>query len=176
MRPYMMIWVCCAMTLLCACRPIQPSVRQEYPKEYNLAYQEIYKQCYDSVPYNVVALDLYSEGLTLNEKHRIQGTGYNLYLSDIFCSDTVLTAGTYRSDTSATPFTFLPGRDYEGTPHGIYILRIEEDKVSSIQVVDSGSFVLRNDSLLFTLYYHINYNNYTYKPTFSGVLIPWVKQ
>ena len=39
----------------------------------------------------------------------------------------------------------------------MYILNIEKDKVIQIQVLDSGSFVYRNDSLLFTLYYRNAY-------------------
>ena len=170
-----------ALIGLASCTPYNPSsISRGFPKEYNLAYQEIYGQCYDSVPYSVVALDLYSEGLSLNEDHRIQGSGYNLYLSDIFVPDSLLTEGSFKSDTSALPFTFLPGHDYEGTPHGIYILNIDSGKIAQIQVVDSGSFIYRNDSLLFTLYYHVGSGlypyKYTYSPTFSGVLIPWLKK
>ena len=164
---------------LCAvsCQRNSPSSYKGLPKEYNLAYEEIYGHCYDSVPYAVVALDLYSDSITLDENHKIKGTGYNLYLSDIFVPDSLLEEGTYKSDTSAIPFTFLPGRDYEGLPHGLYLLKIEEDHIASIQVLDSGSFVYRNDSLLFTLYYRNSYGSRArYTCTFQGSLIPWQKQ
>ncbi len=164
---------------LCAvsCQPNRPSSYKGMPKEYTLAYEEIYGHCYDSVPYAVVALDLYSDGIELDKNHKITGTGYNLYLSDIFVPDSLLEEGTYRSDDSAGPFTFLPGRDYEGLPHGLYLLKIEESKVSSIQVLDSGSFVYRNDSLLFTLYYRNTYGSRAkYTCTFTGPLIPWQKK
>ena len=61
--------------------------------------------------------------------------------------------------------------------HGIYLLTIENSSISKIQIFDSGSFVYRNDSLLFTLEY-INAEGYpaTYNCSFSGVLIPWLKR
>ena len=72
------------------------------------------------------------------------------------------------------PYTFLAGRDYEGTPHGMYILSIGDGKVASIQVLDSGSFVYRGDSLLFTLYYRNSRGeNCTYRPVFGGSLLPY---
>ena len=162
-----------------SCKPFTPAVRQEFPVEYDLAYQEIYGHFYDSVPYAVVALDLYSEGLTLNKDHKMEGTGYNLYLSDIFVPDSLLTEGEYRSfnpslHPSIEPFTFLAGRDYEGTPHGMYILSIGDGKVASIHVLDSGSFVYRGDSLLFTLYYRNSRGEKcTYRPVFGGSLLPY---
>ena len=165
--------------LFSACKPSTPVVRQEFPVEYDLAYQEIYGHFYDSVPYAVVALDLYSEGLTLNKDHKMEGTGYNLYLSDIFVPDSLLEEGEYHSFNSSIhqsiqPYTFLAGRDYEGTPHGMYILSIGDGKVASIQVLDSGSFVYRGDSLLFTLYYRNSRGeNCTYRPVFGGSLLPY---
>lgn len=163
-----------------SCTPNNPAPYRGMPQQYQLAYREAYGKCYDSIPYSVVALDLYSEGLALDTNHRIKGTGYNLYLSDIFVPDSLLAEGTYTSipatdnRSPVTPYTFLPGRDYEGTPHGMYILNIEEDKVIAIQVLDSGSFTYRNDSLLFTLYYSNSYGErVTYRPVFHGSFIPW---
>ena len=157
------------------------------PSEYTIAYQEIHGACYDSIPYPVVSLDLYSEGLELDQNHRMQGTGYNLYISDIFLplqedTNTLrILPGTYHSDTTALPFSFLPGKDWEGTPSGIYLLRVDNSALQSIQVIDSGSIVIRDTTnnlidLQFTLYYK---NQYGYKATytthFQGNLIPWQK-
>ena len=169
--------------MLCACTPTQPSYYRGFPKEYNLAYEQIYGHCYDSVPYAVVGLDIYSEGLELDSANRMKGTGYNLCITDIFVPDSLLAEGEYTSlpithnPSSITPFRFLPGRDYEGTPHGMYLLYVEESKLQTIQLLDSGSFVYRNDSLLFTLYYRNNYGGKaTYTCSFNGALIPWVKK
>lgn len=180
-----------AVIILCICTSI--SCRPTYsnttskglPNEYTSAYQEIYGRCYDSIPHAVISLDLYSEGLELDENHRIQGTGYNLYLSDIFLPDRtgndslLLAPGIYHSDTTALPFTFLPGKNWEGTPSGMYLLYIENNALQSIQLLDSGTIVVRDTSnnlldLQFTLYYK---NKYGYKATynthFQGELIPW---
>lgn len=170
-----------------ACKSNQPSNYRGLPKEYQSAYQQIYGHCYDSLPdVAVVALDLYSDGLKLDKDKQIKGTGYNLYLSDIFVPDSLLEAGEYKSiprdslsssTYSISSHSFLPGRDFEGYPTGMYILNIEKDKVINIQLLDSGSFVYRNDSLLFTLYYRNTYGGRaTYRCTFHGELIPWLKR
>lgn len=165
------------LTMLVGCKPNTPAAYRGLPKTYATAYEQIHGHCYDSVAQAVVSLDLYSTGLELNEDKRIVGTGYNLYISDIFVPDSLLETGSYRSDTTAGAFTFLPGKDYEGYPFGMYILNIEEDQIKQIQVLDSGSFVYRNDSLLFTLYYKNVYGSKaTYNCTYSGALIPWLKK
>lgn len=175
---------CLLCLLLVACTPNKPSSYRGLPQQYTTAYEQIYGHCYDSVPYAVVGLDIYSDGLTLDEERRIKGTGYNLCITDIFVPDSLLKEGTYRSlpyteqgIADPQPFTFLPGRDFEGYPHGMYILNIEEDQVLSIQVLDSGSFVYRNDSLALTLYFRNTYGSrVTYNCYFTGPLLPWLKQ
>ena len=175
---------CLLCLLLVACTPNKPSSYRGLPQQYTTAYEQIYGHCYDSVPYAVVGLDIYSDGLTLDEERRIKGTGYNLCITDIFVPDSLLEEGEYRSlpyteqgIADPQPFTFLPGRDFEGYPHGMYILNIEEDKVLSIQVLDSGSFVYRNDSLALTLYFRNTYGSrVTYNCYFTGPLLPWLKQ
>ena len=175
---------CLLCLLLVACTPNKPSSYRGLPQQYTTAYEQIYGHCYDSVPYAVVGLDIYSDGLTLDEERRIKGTGYNLCITDIFVPDSLLEEGEYRSlpyteqgIANPQPFTFLPGRDFEGYPHGMYILNIEEDKVLSIQVLDSGSMVYRNDSLAFTLYFRNTYGSrVTYNCYFTGPLLPWLKQ
>ena len=171
-----LVYIVLLMSLI-ACRPSSPSVRRGLPAAYTTAYEQIYGHCYDSIAQAVVSLDLYSEGLELDKNKKIRGTGYNLYLSDIFVPDSLLEPGTYHSDTTGASFTFLPGKSYEGYPFGMYFLRIEDDQVSQIQVLDSGSFVYRNDSLLFTLYYLNAYGGRaTYSCHFHGSLIPWLKK
>lgn len=175
---------CLLCLLLVACTPNKPSSYRGLPQQYTTAYEQIYGHCYDSVPYAIVGLDIYSDGLTLDEERRIKGTGYNLCITDIFVPDSLLEEGTYRSlpyteqgIADPQPFTFLPGRDFEGYPHGMYILNIEEDQVLSIQVLDSGSFVYRNDSLALTLYFRNTYGSrVTYNCYFTGPLLPWLKQ
>jgi len=167
--------------LFAACQHFTPSYRQGMPNEFSTAYEKDYGHYYDSVPFGVVCLDIYSDGLEIADG-RIVGTGYNLCLTDIFVPDSLLETGTYRSDTTVRAFTFLPGRDYEGTPHGIYLLDIQDGTVESIQVMDSGSFVMRDTTnglidLKFTLYYKNSYGGRaTYRSHFQGTLLPWAKQ
>ena len=176
------------ITLLSACKPSNTVTKSGLPEEFTVAWEEIYGRCYDSIPHAVVALDLYSEGLDVDTvNHQMHGTGYNLYLSDIFLPDRTgkdslhLAPGTYRSGTSAKPYTFLPGHDYEGTPTGIYLLYVENDKLQSIQVLDSGWLVVRDTSnnmkdLQLTLYYQNAEKVRTeYKCHFQGALQSWLK-
>ena len=162
MRGRVIIWIVLAVCMVsCKKTTIQP--KSTFPTEYSSVWEVRYGKCYDSIPYQVVALDIYSDGLSLDTaENRMTGTGYNLYISDIFVTNDTLAAGTYRSlspsDMTPQPFTFTPGRDFEGTPDGIYLLRVENGKLQSIQVLDSGSFVMRQVSgdikeLQFTLYY-----------------------
>ena len=178
-RILFLAFIVCTVT---ACTTYSPSPRAVLPAEYSLAWQQIFGHCYDSVACAVVALDLYSDGLSLDKDNRMQGSGYNLYLSDIFVPDSLFEAGSYHSDTTAQPFTFLPGRNWEGTPSGMYLLYVDEGRLQSIQVLDSGMIVAKDTTnglvdLQFTLYYK---NAYGYKTTytthFQGALQPWRKQ
>ena len=114
----------------------------------------------------------------------MNGTGFNLYLSDIFVPADTLAPGEYKTITNnqspITPYTFLPGKDYEGTPTGMYLLYVENGKLQGIQVLDSGSFVMRDTlngltDLQFTLYYTEDGDNNTYECYFQGPL-PWLNK
>lgn len=179
-----------ALAALVSCKPkityVSPNV---FPDRYTMAWEERHGHCYDSIPYAVVSLDLYSEGLTLDTAtRRMQGSGYNLYLSDIFVPGDTLAPGeytsfSYREDSEAsTPFTFLPGRDFEGTPHGAYLLKIENGKLISYQVFRSGTFVVQDTtnglrSLSFTFVYTGAENRTaTYECHFQDSLRLWPKR
>lgn len=191
MKSRLHILVLCTLVVgaMASCTRYTPSPRRGIPSEYTLAYQEIYGHCYDSIDYAVVALDLYSDSLTLDKDHRMKGTGYNLYISDIFVPDSLLETGEYHSlpisrqnpAISPQPYTFLPGRDWDGTPTGIYLLYVEKDQLQSIQLLDSGRFVVRDTTnglidLQFTFYYKNVYGSKaTYTTHFQGDLSPWRK-
>lgn len=168
-----------------SCRKPSPYVYRGFPKEFSSAWVEEYGPCYDSVPYNVFALDLYSGELALDSTHHMnKKSGYNLYISDIFLEETALQVGTYHSlrGTEPEPYTFLKGKDYEGYPHGMYLLQVENNEIVKIQVLDSGLFVLRDTTnglsdLQFTLYYKNIYGGKaTYTTHFQGELQPWSKK
>ena len=193
------------LVALAACNPkktyVSPNI---FPDRYTSGWEERHGRCYDSIPCAVVSLDLYSEGLTLDTTtRRMQGTGYNLYLSDIFVPGDTLALGEYTSLTLNSqlsirlqpivrglaeirtlnyPFTFLPGRDFEGTPHGAYLLKIENGKLISYQLFDSGSFTVQDTTggltrLSFTLVYtNAENRSATYECHFRDSLQLWLKR
>lgn len=148
--------------------PKPPVIR---PSEYTSCYHESYGRFYDSVPLNVFALDLYSEGLSLDSTQHIVGTGWNLYLSDIFSSEKSLPAGDYRSSKEPTDYTFLPGMEFEGMPHGAYLLYIVSDKITDIVVLEEGAFSLSQsgDTTDISLYF-THKQDTIYRAHYRGVM------
>ena len=89
----------------------------------------------EGINYDVISLDLYSDGLKLNKQGNMEGVGTNLYISDIFVSPApssaqvasdYLMADTYHSDSTATLQHFLCGLDYDGNYGGSYVLLMGE--------------------------------------------------
>ena len=52
------------LCLLTGCKKAKYIQVHSFPEVYVLAYEQDHGRCYDSVPFGVVSLDLYSEGLT----------------------------------------------------------------------------------------------------------------
>ena len=127
------VYILILLVGLSACKKAKYIQVHSFPEVYVLAYEQDHGHCYDSVPFSVVSLDLYSEGLTLDTNRRMQGSGYNLYLSDIFVPGDTLASGEYTSlnskHSTLNSYTFLPGRDFDGTPNGAYLLTIDQGKV-----------------------------------------------
>ena len=165
MKPYTYILICAAAVAITSCGGVTPTQPVDYSNEFTTCYVERYGQFYDSLPRNVFALDLYTEGVSLDSTQHIVGSGTNLYISDIFLSDSLFAQGTYFSDTTTAEHTFLPGQNFEGTPTGIYLLSIAESAVAGIQVLDSGQFTVMQtpDSL-----YDIRFTLYRGKQQYSG--------
>lgn len=111
---------------------------------YTIADIQWHKQYYPLLEQQVFSIDLLSEGLSFDSANHIVGTGYNLYLSDIFLplTDTLLQAGTYRMDTTAASYTFLPYMDFEGAITGTYLLDIQESKIHRIIGFTAGEMQL----------------------------------
>ena len=121
----------CLMLCFTACRPYNtPHVNQALDTLLTSGRVESYGAFYapEGVNYPVFSLDLYGQGVGLNEKGSIEGKGTNLYLSDIFVPEgqTSLIEGTYRCDTVAKEFAFLRGMNYDGNYGGSYVLLIGE--------------------------------------------------
>ncbi len=123
---------------------------------------------------NVLSVDLYSPGITLDSVGRISGTGTNVYLSDVFLTpkDIFLPEAEYRSDTTYEPLTFLAGIEYEGFVSGAYLLNITETGYSvvlvnkgTMQVVQQGDSTIIRFELLLN-----NADRTLYKGEYRGVL------
>lgn len=157
-------------------RPNNPKPKVQYPAEYVVAYQEDYGRFYDSISRNVYAIDLYSEGLDLDENGKMVGSGWNLYLSDIFAAEDTLPVGEYHSATTGEDHTFLPGMDFDGMPHGAYLLQIDNAKVSQIVVLEQGCMTIRRttDQLTDIALAFIQNGDTTYRTHFQG--IPTIKK
>ena len=131
-----------------------------------------YGQYYDSIKYHVLALDLYSDGLTLDSTNHMVGSGTNLYLSDIFVplTDTTLADGTYRCSTTPEPKTFYPGKSFEGTPTGTYILQVDNAKVAQIILCTDSAFVVSKNGQTTDLLFNLKTEDKHYHIHFKGVL------
>ena len=95
--------------------------------------------------HQVFAVDLLSQGLTYDSTMHITGTGYNLFLSDIFVKCVSRPAGHYEMDSVAKDMTFLKGMDFEGNITGTYLLQIQEDKIQTITLFTAGSMEIAYD-------------------------------
>lgn len=123
---------------------------------------------------NVYMLDVYSPGLRLNKEGYMEGSGYNLCLSDVFTlpTDSVLLEGiTYQSDTTGRADTFLPGQDFEGNVNGAYLLNIADGQIASIMLFASGSFeLLQEGDTTHITFELLTPSRQTYKGTFRAPL------
>lgn len=114
-----------------------------YDSVYVTADLQWHKQYYSLLNRQVFSIDLLSDGLTFDSAYHIQGTGLNLYISDIFLpmESTILQEGVYCMDTTAEANTFLPYQQFEGgNITGCYMLDIQESKIQRIIGFTTGSF------------------------------------
>ena len=102
------------------------SGRLEY---YGAYYQK------EGINYDVVCLDLYSKGLGLNKDGKMEGTGTNLYIGDIFVTTATpkasqasdyLPEDSYVCDSVAELSHFLRGVEYDDNYGGSYVLLMSE--------------------------------------------------
>lgn len=121
-------------------RPTQPTDSLQADSVYLMADFRYYGDYYQS-GHQVYAIDLLSEGLQFDSLGHITGTGYNLYLSDVFAgaADSLgLPAGEYEMDSVARENSFLRGMNFEGSVTGCYLLAIQQDQLKSITLFTSG--------------------------------------
>ena len=160
---------------LMACRPYSPvRVYQNLDTLLTSGRVEAYGAFYapEGISYPVFSLDLYGQGIGLNDKGAIEGKGTNLYLSDIFVpeGETRLVAGTYSADSVAKPMIFLRGMNYDGNYGGSYVLLVGESSYTvhlihsaEMQVAYSGDTLILDGQAVLD-------KNKTYPFHFRGVL------
>ncbi|HCS88253.1 MAG TPA: hypothetical protein DIW30_07660 [Bacteroidales bacterium] len=142
-----------------------------YDKGQVMFYGAYYAE--EGVEQNVVALDMYSKGLSLDSAGYMVGTGVNLYISDIFLpkQDTFLVETTYVADTTGNEFTFLPGVNYEGQISGVYVLQVTDGALSSAELFSEGSFkVVSKEDSVFIEFLLQNEAGKKYAADFKGKL------
>ena len=132
----------CLATSFMSCRQYNsPRVYQNLDTLLTSGRVEAYGAFYapEGIDYPVFSLDLYGQGVGLNDKGAIEGKGTNLYLSDIFVpvGQSTLPEGTYHCDTVATEFAFLRGMNYDGNYGGSYVLLIGESSYTVYLIVSA---------------------------------------
>lgn len=125
----------------------------KYTAGYAVFWGDFYAE--KGVANNVLSMDLYSVGLSVDSAGYYVGSGTNLYISDIFQLpvDTLLIGGTYQMDTTCGAQTFLAGVDYDGRQTGTYLVTVT-DMGTSVEVLTDGTFTLsyKGDTTIIDFY------------------------
>lgn len=117
----------------------------QYDSIYITADIRWHKQYYPLLDRQVFSIDLITDGLIFDSVWNIQGTGQNLYVSDIFLplTDTLLQEGVYQLDSIPSAFTILPYKDFEGgRPTGCYMIDIANNSINKIFGFVTGSMLV----------------------------------
>ena len=153
-----------------------------YANDMHTTYLQYFGAYYaqEGLPQVVCALDCYSDGLKLTMKGVIEGSGTNLYISDIFLpaefasspGATMLPEGEYVADSSGLPMTFLPGKAFEGQITGAYLLRIEDDQLVQYTLLTSGQMQVRYEGDTAVIHLEaVNSQKQAYTADFRGVMV-----
>jgi hypothetical protein len=167
-------WLVGLACLAISCTPKNsPVYRQSLSIDtvFTQAYAKHYGKHYAGLERQVFSLDLYSDGLTLDNNNRLQGTGTNLYFSDIFVNSDLLESGTYTVDSTADAHTALSAMDFEGEITGTYLLMVNEGNVEKIYLFPSGHFNIDFVEDTCVMDFHLlTTDKQTYDATFRGVI------
>lgn len=139
------IFILLTLLGIVACKPINPatppSSTQNTITEDSLFVTADFRKHgdYYNTGHQVYAIDLLSEGLSYDSLFRIEGSGCNLFLSDIFSIADSLPSGHYTMDSLARDNTFLRGMYFEENITGTYLLVIDQNRIQRIILFTSGS-------------------------------------
>ncbi len=132
------------------------------------AYFTQYGHYYQGLDCEVLSLDFYSDGLSLNGD-TIEGTGTNLYLSDVFVPANQLEAAEYKVDTTAAVHTALSGMSFEGRVTGAYLLLVNDSQVEKIYLFPTGTFIVWYEDELCNVEFHlVTPDQQTYDAVYRG--------
>ena len=171
------------LILLAACDPVNQgnkpsgsSILGSYDSTYVIADLQWHHKYYPNLECEVFSTDLLSDGLEFDSAHHIIGSGLNLYISDIFLpsNTTTLQDGTYRMDTTAQPYTFLPYMYFEdGNITGCYMLDIQENKIQRIIGFTAGEMTIttEEDDILLDIVLFLEDSTSRYHATYQGPAI-----
>jgi len=141
----------------CKVEPIAP-----YEYEANPLYADgwinSYGQYYANIPYNVLSLQLFTEGMLNEKKDAIVAPGQYLFIEDILVplSDSTLVPGLYTASKNYEPYTFYPGEVYRADSVnqilGAWIYYVEEEYGRSVRkLITEGSFTFDSSGIRFDL-------------------------
>lgn len=148
------------------------TLRQAFTNGYAVYYGSYYD--YLGIDAHVFELDLYTEGLGIDSTGQYTGTGYNLYITDIFSlgKDTLLTDGIYSIDTlnNYTEGSIIGGESYGGIPGGAQLISVSATGISYDYIVD-GKMEARtqNDTTILDFKMKTRQGNYI-ENQFKGIL------
>lgn len=133
------------LLFLVGCKPQSDVVyRPKLATEFTRCYIRPYGGFYPGTGSHVLMLDLYSEGLDTDSLGSLNGTGTNLCLTDVFVpvGAKIPPAGDYVLDTTAAPFSVLPGADYDGNPAGVYSVLVVDSEVRSVALYTDSTLTV----------------------------------
>ena len=174
MKKILFLWIW-AGALLSACTPTNsPSEKRvvRIDTVFTQARVKAYGQHYAGLPLHVLSMDLFSEGLTLSKQgDTLQGTGVNLYFSDIFVSADTLSEGEYTVDSTVMEKTALSAMSFEGNITGTYLLLVKDGTLDNMYLFPRGTFIVRYEKDTCDISFHLTTeDNKTYDAEYRGVL------
>jgi len=149
--------------LLVSCKTDNPKLAYTYEAEpkFTWGYVEFYGKYYSNheINNNVLSVHLFTNGLTVNDKKELKGTGQYLILEDVFVApkDSFLQQGTYTVSESGEPLTFFSGVKFEENNQeissGAYMYYLEQDdSKSKIVYIKEGTISVQRSAVTDNLY------------------------
>lgn len=138
---------------MCACSGDnnQPQVNKHFTMDTPFAeanaiyYGPFYQDL--GITSHVFEMEFYTEGLTIDSLGNLTGTGYHLYITDLFAqtTDSIPPQGTYTIDSInyGQPFTIMPGKKFTAElAVGAQLTHVGSEFISTY-LLDTGTLTLQ---------------------------------